>query len=73
MSRTSLHACVSASLIRVCGADVVRNVHCESHEGKITLTGSVSNREDFAMCGTVARTVPNVRSVDNQLTVTDEA
>ncbi|QEG41533.1 BON domain-containing protein [Roseimaritima ulvae] len=73
MPQLSLDECVSASLLRVCGADVVRDVRCESHEGKVTLTGSVSNREDLAMCGTVARTVPNVRSVDNQLTVADEA
>ena len=73
MPHDSLHACVAASLVRVCGADVVRDVHCESEDGKVTLTGSVSTREDFTMCGTVARTVPNVRSVDNQLSVAEQS
>ncbi len=69
MPQQSLNRCVTASLIRVCGAEVVRDVHCEALNGRVTLTGSVTNRDDVSLCGTVARTVPNVLSVDNQISV----
>ncbi|WP_153555688.1 BON domain-containing protein [Roseimaritima sediminicola] len=65
----NLEQCVSVSLQRVCGANAVRGVQCQVDGGVVTLRGTVSSREEMMMCVAVARTVPSVRMVDNQLSL----
>ena len=72
MTLYPLNERVASSLARVCGADVVQHVQCDSQDGHIRLAGTMPSRNGLAICRVVAWTVPGVRSLENQLTISNK-
>lgn len=63
---TAISDRIESSVLRV--ADV-RNFSCDFEDGKATIRGQVSAREDSLMCSIVVQMIPGVKSVTNELQV----
>ncbi len=58
---------VESSVRRVLVDDFPSDFACTAEEGQITLTGTAKNKDDATTCGVIARMVPGVRQVINNL------
>ncbi|QDT11259.1 BON domain-containing protein [Planctomycetes bacterium K23_9] len=58
---------IESSIRRVLGEDFPDDFTCTADDGKITLTGRARTRDDATTCGVVARMVPGIRTVVNQI------
>jgi hyperosmotically inducible protein len=57
---------------KLVGSDIVSapNIHVETQNGVVQLSGFVSTRDQVQEAGNIAQSVPNVKSVVNDLVVT---
>jgi osmotically-inducible protein OsmY len=58
---------IETSIRRVLGGDFPREFQCQESEGVFTISGVSKTKDDATTCGVIARTLPGVKAVKNEI------